>query len=115
MGKLYKDVMKEQGVETRRRLLEVAIDLAEFSNMWLITRDDIAKKAGCAPSLVTHYFGNIDRLRGEIWEYAIAEKNHLIIVQGASGGNLNIEDASAELLQESFKKVSECLIRQLQR
>jgi hypothetical protein len=46
----------------KKRILEAALKVAETTPVWLITRKAIAKKADCAPSLVSYYLGTRDEM-----------------------------------------------------
>lgn len=66
--------------DTRRRLLEAAIEIAGQEGPAGVTYRSVAGRAGLAHSLVRHYFGTREALLAEALELAIArdlERTHL--------------------------------------
>jgi DNA-binding transcriptional regulator YbjK len=46
----------------KQKILTAALKVAESTPLWAITRMAVAKRAGCAPSLVTYYLGTRDEM-----------------------------------------------------
>ncbi len=46
----------------KQRILTAALAVAKEKPIWLITRKAIARKADCAPSLVSYYLGSRDEM-----------------------------------------------------
>lgn len=65
----------ETTMEMRDKILNAAVKIAEKTPLHSVTRGAIAKKAKCAPSLVTWYLGGWDDLRSAIVDKAVAEQN----------------------------------------
>lgn len=64
------------------QILEAAIRLSEKQNYRHITREQIAKKVGCAPGLISFYFGGMLELRHKVMSVAIERENLTILMQG---------------------------------
>lgn len=65
----------------KKRILDAAMQVANTTPLWLLTRKAIAKQADCAPSLVTYYLGTRDKIIDAIVERAILEKNDAIVIR----------------------------------
>ncbi|MGJ0509088.1 MAG: TetR/AcrR family transcriptional regulator [Methylocystis sp.] len=73
---------KRLGPDVRRgELLDIALDMAESLGLEQIRRDDIAKKAGVANGLVTHYFSTMTQLKRAVVRAAIERKILPVIAQ----------------------------------
>ena len=48
--------------QRKEQILKAATTMAEANGVDSLTRDSIAKAAGCAEGLVTHYFKPFDKL-----------------------------------------------------
>ncbi len=68
--------------ERRELILKAAVNLAEGDHYQRITRQDIAEEAGIAPTLVTHYFGTMPKLRRDVMCYAVLNERLRVIGQG---------------------------------
>lgn len=63
----------------RQKILKAALAVAEKTPLWLVTRKAIARKADCAPSLVSYYLGTQADVITAIVERAILEGNDTIV------------------------------------
>lgn len=66
----------------KQKILQAAVKVAEAMPLNSVTRADIARRAKCAPSLVTWYLGNAYAIRAEIVAEAVAT-NNVKVVAGA--------------------------------
>jgi hypothetical protein len=66
------------------KILAAAVALAESLPLHAVTRADIAKKAKCAPSLVSYYMGNAGVTRINIVTEAVRAKNVKVIAGAVS-------------------------------
>lgn len=62
---------REDGKETRQRLLKAALELFSQKGYDRVTIADICKKAGANQASVNYYFTDKARLYAESWEYAV--------------------------------------------
>ena len=46
----------------KQKILAAALEVAKQTPVWLITRKAVARKADCAPSLVSYYLGTRDEM-----------------------------------------------------
>jgi len=46
----------------KQKILTAALEVAKSTPVWLITRKAVARKAACAPSLVSYYLGTRDEM-----------------------------------------------------
>lgn len=68
----------------RNKVLQAAVKAAEAIPLHSVTRVDIARRAKCAPSLVTWYLGNAHAIRAEIVAEAVATNNVKVIAGALS-------------------------------
>ena len=55
----------------REKILKIAVELAIESNYIMITREQLAKRAGCSVTLITYHFKTMDGLRVELLNHAV--------------------------------------------
>ena len=93
---------KRLAPEIRRdQLLSVALTLAAESHYQRITRDDIAARAGVAPTLISRYFGTMPQLRRDIMRAAVRARNLAIIAQGLAVRDPHAQKAPGDLQREA--------------
>lgn len=63
----------------KEKILQAAVKVAEALPLYAVTRGKIAKKAKCAPSLVSWYFKTMDELRDAIVARAVETNNAEIV------------------------------------
>ena len=95
--------------DRKQEILNAAIKVAGHPGGWgKLTRDAVAKEAGCAEGLVSKYFGTMITFRRSIMREAIrlaelgstpAAIYHSVIAQGLAGG-----DKCAKKADESLKR-----------
>lgn len=66
----------------REQILAAALLVAERTNFSTMTREEIARAAGVAPTLVTHYFGTMTQLRRDVMRAAVRGGRLAVIAQG---------------------------------
>ena len=76
--------MRLSWARRRAQLLEHGLDLSEETHYLLVTRKALAKRAGVAPTLITHYFKDMDNLRNELMVAAVAWRRLAVVAQGLS-------------------------------
>lgn len=88
---------KNKVEESRTRILNAALIVAAKPGGWSkLTRDGVARQAGCAESLVSKYFGTMDGFRRTIMRAAVKESHISIIAQGLAMGDKFAQRASDE-------------------
>ena len=60
------------------QILTAALSLSEKDNYTRITREQVAIRAGCAPGLISRYFGEMASFRKEIMQ----RENLAVLIQG---------------------------------
>lgn len=89
-----------QPADRKQEILNAAIKVAGRPGGWgKLTRDAVAKEAGCAEGLVSKYFGTMITFRRSIMRAAIVAENLAVVAQGLAAG-----DASAKKADESLKR-----------
>lgn len=74
--------------DRKRQILTAAIKVAGRPGGWgKLTRDAVAKEAGCAEGLVSKYFGTMIAFRRSIMRAAIKDFNLSIVAQGLAAGD----------------------------
>ena len=66
----------------RQMILDAALAAAYKHGYSAITREQIAREAGVAPSLVSKYFGTIPKLRHAVLVEAIRTEDLVVVLQG---------------------------------
>jgi AcrR family transcriptional regulator len=66
----------------KEELLDAALALAKKHGYQNVTRNQIAEKVACAPSLIHHYFNTMNQLRRAIISAAIHQKEFTVLAQG---------------------------------
>ena len=86
--------------DRKLEILNAAIKVAGRPGGWgKLTRDAVAKEAGCADGLVSKYFGTMISFRRSIMRAAIVAENLAVIAQGLAAG-----DKCAQKADESLKR-----------
>lgn len=98
---------KRLNCEVRSELiLRAALVEAEKRGYAHVTREQIAARANCAGSLVSHYLGSMVDMRQFIMLAAIERGNNKIIAQGLLDGNAHC----AELPETIKRAAAESLV-----
>lgn len=73
---------------TYERMESVALAVATEHGLTSVTRDSVAKAYGCAPALVSHYFGTVDAMKRAVALRAAAENNGRVVAEASLLGFL---------------------------
>lgn len=84
--------------ERRESILAAAVEVAKSQRLAEMTRAGVAREAGVAPGLVSHYFGDMAALRAEIMTQAVREGILAIVAEG-----LALRDPIAQAAPEELK------------
>jgi AcrR family transcriptional regulator len=87
----------------KSQILDAAMALAAEIGYQKVTREAIAVRAGCAPGLVSVYFGNMNDLRRSIISAAIARRDLKVLAQGLAAGESKAKRAPEELKQQAVQ------------
>lgn len=87
--------------ETTVRLLDVAVDLAAEIGFDKLTRDGIARAAGCALCLPTVRLGQKPEMLRNIMRRAIKRRVLAVVAQGLASGNKTARGAPDDLKAEA--------------
>lgn len=86
--------------DRKQQILTAAIAVASRPGGWSkLTRDAVAKEAGCAEGLPSKYFGTMVAFRRAIMRAAIVAEELGVIAQGLAAG-----DNCAQKADESLKR-----------
>ena len=84
--------------DRKQQILTAAIRVAARPGGWAkLTRDAVAKEAGCAEGLPSKYFGTMVAFRRAIMRAAIVAENLAVIAQGLAAGDKCAQKAAPEL------------------
>lgn len=87
-----------QPADRKQEILNAAIKVAGRPGGWSkLTRDAVAKEAGCAEGLVSKYFGTMITFRRSIMRAAIGAENLAVVAQGLAAGDASAKKADPEL------------------
>jgi len=97
------------GNDRKNDLLQAALRVAllaagGYSRM---TKEEIAKEAGCAPALVNRHFGTMPNLRRDVMRAAVREGNAAVVAQG-----LALKDPHAQKAPQALKEEAAALLAQ---
>lgn len=74
--------------DRKQQILNAAIIVAAQPNGWAkLTREAVAREAGCADSLLSKYFGTMINFRRSIMREAIRLNDLSVIAQGLAAGD----------------------------
>lgn len=79
---MKKPQIKLEARERKAQILAAALALCETVSYTRVTRDQIAEKAGCPPTLVAYHFGTVISLRRDIMREAVRAGCLRVIAQG---------------------------------
>jgi len=86
--------------DRKQQILTAAIKVASEPGGWAkLTRDAVAKEAGCVASLVSLHFGTMTNFRRSVMRAAIVAEELSVIAQGLAAG-----DNCAQKVDESLKR-----------
>lgn len=88
--------------ERKAAILAAALALAPSVGYARLTRDDIGRRAGMAPALVSYYFGTMPDLRRAIMREAIRVECLAVIAQGLAVRDRHALRASDELRRRAL-------------
>lgn len=89
--------------ERKRSILRAAIVVAEKRGGWSkMTREAVAREAGCADAAVSVYFGTMTEFKRTVMRHAIGLKNLSILAQGLAAGDKHAEKADADLKRQAI-------------
>lgn len=84
--------------DRKYEILTAALAVAARPGGWAkLTRDAVAKEAGCAEGLPSKYFGTMISFRRSIMRAAIVAENLAVIAQGLAAGDKCAQKADPEL------------------
>lgn len=87
-----------QPADRMQEILNAAIKVAGRPGGWgKLTRDAVAKEAGCAEGLVSKYFGTMISFKRAIMRAAIQDSNLSVVAQGLAAGDKCAQKAPSEL------------------
>lgn len=87
----------------RSDILAAALITASTSGGWSkLTREKVGLQAGCAPSLISNYFGTMVTFRRTIMRAAIVHQNLSVIAQGLAAGDKYARKAPEALKQQAL-------------
>lgn len=85
--------------ERKAQILSAALILCETASYARVTREQIAERAGCPPTLITYHFGTMPALRRDIMREAVRAECLPVIAQG-----LALRDAHALKAPEELRR-----------
>lgn len=71
----------------RQAILDAAMDTAEAVGYALLTRDDVAERAGCSPGLVQFHFNTMHELKNTIISEAIRTERLSVLAQAVGAAH----------------------------
>ena len=97
--------MRLAAEDRRKQILDAAFSLALQSKYQTITRESVAIKAGCAEPLVTHYFNDMQSLKGAVLVHAIETNNDVILTQAIVNRDPKIAPVAKSILRKALDAI----------
>lgn len=97
--------MRLTAKKRRRQILSAAVALAEQGNYKTITRAQVCEAVGCTEPLVTHYFNDMESLRGAVLVNAIENRNNTILAQAIINRDSKIEAVAKDILKNAIESI----------
>ena len=93
--------------DRKLEILNAAIKVAGRPGGWSkLTRDAVAKEAGCAEGLPSKYFGTMISFRRAIMRAAIVAENLAVIAQGLAAGDKCAQKADEGLKRKALETLA---------
>ena len=73
--------LQKRGRETRMKIIETALKMAEGIGYMNLRRDDIADQAGVAMGTVTYHYSSMIQLKRDVIRHAILNENYVVMGQ----------------------------------
>ena len=89
-----------------KRIRNIAVYLTLEGGLSNVTRDRVAREAGISPSLLYHYFVDMDDLRDKVMENAVADGNAELLMHGIRAGHPLALTAPPSLKEEALSLIS---------
>lgn len=91
----------------REHLLSAAVDISERDGFLNLSRGRLAEAAGVSKSLISHYFGDLVKLRRAVMRVAVKEKRLGIIAQGLATEDAEAKKAPLELRRKAARAIAQ--------
>ena len=101
-----KPQLKMQARERKAQILGAALTLCETAGYTRLTREQIAEKAGCPPTLITYHFGTMPALRRDIMREAVRVGHLPVIAQGLAVRDPHALKAPEDLRRRAIASLS---------
>ena len=92
--------------DRREEILTAALNVAENVGYRQITREQVAINAGCAESLISSYFGTMEKFRRTIMRAAVKNEHLHIIAQGLVVGDNHAKKADQALRAKAMASMA---------
>lgn len=92
--------------DRRAEILKSALKVSEVVGYRQLTRVQVANNAGCAESLVSAYFGTMDKFRRTIMRAAVKGEILPIIAQGLAAGDKHAQKADQALRSKAMASMA---------
>ena len=92
--------MSEKATRAMRDLIEAGIEEAKETDYKVMSRHDVAVRAGRTAGLISFYFGDMETFRHEVMRHAVERGIALIVARGILDGHPHAKNASAKLRKE---------------
>lgn len=87
--------------ERQQVIVNAAVKLAQSKPYTQVTRDEIAAAAGIVPSVVSHHFGTMTKLRRAVLRAAIAQRIVAVVADGLAARDPHAKKADEALLTQA--------------
>lgn len=110
MKKLTKtriDLNASKVESAKKTIMSAALVVAARPGGWSkLTREAVAKEAGCAEALVSRYYGTMNDFKRSIMRAAITGEHLSIVAQGLACGDRHAQKAAPELKVKAIQQLA---------
>lgn len=100
-------MLTQKARSSKAAILDAAVTLAsQPGGLSKLRRDAVAKAAGVASGLVTHYWGSMNALRNAVVRKAVADENLAVVGEAVAIGHKDAIDAPRALRTRAAQHVA---------
>lgn len=90
---------------SKESILAAALELAREHGYTNVTRDAVAARVGCTPSLIPHHFGTMVKFRRAIMGEALRTRCPVVVAQGLTAKDTRALSADEELKRRAVESL----------
>lgn len=93
--------------DRKGQIMDAALKVASLPGGWAkLTREAVAREAGCTDGLVSKYYGTMITFRRSIMRAAINQENLQVLAQGVAAGDPYAKKADPALITRALQTLT---------